>query len=117
MKLTLDASVAAKWVLAEIDSDSAMRIRDDFRNGVHELIAPDIFCFEVAHALIRAERKMLLTEMPLHFADVMTHCPDLADSLALLGQAIDLARNIRRGVYDCIYLCLASARECASGDG
>jgi len=80
MKLTLDASVAAKWVQAEIGSDSAQRIRDDFRNGVHELIAPDIFCIEVAHTLVRAERKKLITDMPQHFADIMSLCPDLADS-------------------------------------
>src|SRR5688500_17389071 len=103
MKYTLDANVAAKWVLPEADSASALRIKDDFRQGIHELIAPDIFCIEVAHTLVRAERKKLITDMPQHFADIMALSPDLADSLALLGPAIDLARSLRRGVYDCIY--------------
>lgn len=111
MKLTLDASVAAKWVLSENGSDSARRIRDDFVSGVHELIAPDIFCIEAAHTLVRAERKNLITDVPQHFADIMALSPDLADSLALLGPAIDLARSLRRGVYDCIYLRLAEREQ------
>ena len=104
MKYTLDANVAAKWVLPEADSDCALRVKEDFRNGIHELIAPDIFCIEVAQTLIRAERKKLITDMPKHLENLMALSPDLADSLALLGPAIELARSIRRGVYDCIYL-------------
>ncbi len=111
MKYTLDANVAAKWVLPEVDSANALRIKDDFRHGVHELIAPDIFCIEVAHTLVRAERKKLINHMPQHFADVMALSPDLADSLALLGSAIDLARSLHRGVYDCIYLRLAEREQ------
>jgi predicted nucleic acid-binding protein len=43
MKYVLDASVAVKWVLPEADSAKAISLRDDYRKGVHELIAPDIF--------------------------------------------------------------------------
>ncbi len=49
MKYVLDASVAVKWVLPEPDTVNALR--DAYRNGIHELIAPDIFPVEVAHAL------------------------------------------------------------------
>jgi predicted nucleic acid-binding protein len=55
MKYVLDASVAVKWVLPEADSAKAISLRDDYRKGVHELIAPDIFKLEAAHALTRAE--------------------------------------------------------------
>ena len=40
-----------KWVLTEPDSDKALRLRDDLRNSVHELLSPDIFTVEAAHAL------------------------------------------------------------------
>lgn len=43
MKYVLDSSVALKWVLAEVDSHKAIRLRDAYVAGVHELIAPDIF--------------------------------------------------------------------------
>jgi predicted nucleic acid-binding protein len=57
MKYVLDASVAFKWEVVELNSDKANLLRDDFRNGIHELIAPDFFPFELAHALTRAERQ------------------------------------------------------------
>ena len=43
----LDASVALKWVLIEPDTAKSRHIRDEFRNGVHELIAPDSFALEI----------------------------------------------------------------------
>jgi predicted nucleic acid-binding protein len=57
MKYVLDASVALKWVLPEVDSDKAVILQNQFTNNVCELIAPDTFLVEVAHALTRAERK------------------------------------------------------------
>jgi predicted nucleic acid-binding protein len=54
MKYLLDSSAAFKWEVAEVDSDKAIRLRDDTRKGLHELLAPDIFPVEVAHALTRA---------------------------------------------------------------
>ena len=43
MKYVLDTSVAFKWVVAGAHADKAIRLREDYRNGVHELLAPDIF--------------------------------------------------------------------------
>ena len=57
MKYVIDSSVAFKWVVPEPDSDKADRLREDFRNAVHELIAPGVFPVEVGHALTRAERQ------------------------------------------------------------
>lgn len=55
MKYVLDSSVALKWALPEPDTAKALQLRADYRNGTHELIAPDFFPIEVAHALTRAE--------------------------------------------------------------
>jgi predicted nucleic acid-binding protein len=55
MKYVLDASVALKWVLSEPDSQAAVKLRDEFAHNVHELIAPDTFLAEVAHALTKAD--------------------------------------------------------------
>ena len=61
MKYVLDSSVAFKWLIAEADTDQALKVRDDFRNGALELIAPDILLVEVTHALTRAERQNRVT--------------------------------------------------------
>jgi hypothetical protein len=50
VKYILDSSIAVKWELAEIQSDKANLIRDDFRRGRHDLLSPEFFPFEVAHA-------------------------------------------------------------------
>jgi hypothetical protein len=35
----------------------ALQLRAEYRNGIHELIAPDFFPIETAHAITRAERQ------------------------------------------------------------
>jgi hypothetical protein len=37
MKRVLDSSVGFKWVVAEADTDKALHLREDFRNGLIEL--------------------------------------------------------------------------------
>jgi predicted nucleic acid-binding protein len=57
MRYVLDSSVAFKWEVKEADSNMAIRLRDESRRGLHELIAPDVFMAELAHAMTRAERQ------------------------------------------------------------
>jgi len=38
MRYVIDSSVAFKWVVREVDSDKADRLRDDFRNAIHDLL-------------------------------------------------------------------------------
>ncbi len=61
MRYVLDASVGFKWAIIEVDTVKARRLRDDYRNGVHTLLAPDFFPVEVAHSLTRAERQRRIT--------------------------------------------------------
>ena len=56
MKTVIDCSAAFKWVVAEPDTDKAIRLRDDYRNSLVELIAPDLFPTEIANAILVAER-------------------------------------------------------------
>jgi predicted nucleic acid-binding protein len=42
MKRVIDSSVAFKWVVPETNSDKALLLRDDYRNGLVELLAPDV---------------------------------------------------------------------------
>ena len=114
MKYVLDASVALKWVLPEQDSDKANQVRDDYRNGLHELLAPDIFSVEVAHVLSKAERQGILNQGDgaILLADVITTLPRLFSSLSLLPRAYTIASMERLSLYDCLYLALAEQQQC-----
>lgn len=114
MKYALDASIAVKWVLPEPDSSNALALEADYRNQVHELLAPDTFPVEVAHALTKAERRKLLLpgEGATRLAHVLSYPPLLHRYLPLLAKAVDLASQARIGVYDCLYVALARVEQC-----
>src|SRR5437879_2849616 len=114
MKCVFDASVALKCVLPEKDSPKAVRLRNDYRKNIHELIAPDIFPAEVAHALTRAERKKIIQppQGTKRFLAVMRFPPDLHPYLSLLPKAFALSSALRVGVYDCLYVALAEQEGC-----
>ena len=114
MKYVVDSSVALKWVLPETDTPKAVALRDDFRMGIHELLAPDIFAIEVAHALARAERRKILNppEGTQKLIDVLGSLPALHPYLPLLARAFEIASAARVGVYDCLYVALAEREGC-----
>lgn len=43
MKYVVDCSTALKWVVVEVDSPKAIQLRDDYCNGMLDLLAPDLF--------------------------------------------------------------------------
>ena len=108
----LDASIALKWVLAEPDAAKARQLRDDFRNAVHELIAPDSFTLEIAHALTKSHRRGLVPDPSRLWGDVMTTVPHLVPSMPLTPRAIQIAERARIGVYDCLYVAMAEREGC-----
>lgn len=114
MKDVLDAGVGLKWVLPEADSDKAVRLQKDFENRIHELLAPDTFPVEVAHALTRAERRGLIQppEALRRFHQVARTLPVLHSYLAFLPRAIELSSSERIGAYDCLYVALAEGEQC-----
>jgi predicted nucleic acid-binding protein len=114
MKYVLDSSVALKWVLPEADSVKAIRLRDECKNGIHELLAPDIFLAEIANGLPSAERqgRIKTGESALLLHDIVRAAPVLHPMPPLLLRAMALAIGTRRAVYDCTYLALAEAQGC-----
>lgn len=114
MKYVLDSNVALKWVLPEKDDDKAIRIRDGFRQGLHELHSPDVFPIEVAHSLAKAERRGDIQpgEGVRKMADVFAYMPDLHPYLPLLPKAFSIATHFRIGAYDCLYVVLAEKEGC-----
>jgi hypothetical protein len=57
MRYVLDSNVGVKWRPEEDPSDKARVVRDEFVQGLHQLLAPDVFMVEAAHALNRAHRQ------------------------------------------------------------
>jgi len=114
MRYVLDSSTALKWVLAEPDSSKALQLRDEFIRAVHDLLAPDIFQFEIGHALTRAERqrRILVGQASLFWADIMSTAPDLEPSGTLVPRALVLLSNFRIGLYDCLYIAVAERERC-----
>jgi predicted nucleic acid-binding protein len=114
MKYVLDANIALKWVLAEPDSAKARQLRDDFQAAFHDLLAPDVFEVEVAHALTRAERqrKIAVGQAAILWSDVMSTPPRLDRFGPIMPRAIDISSRSRQGVYDCLYVALAEREKC-----
>ena len=114
MKYVLDSSVAVKWVVAEVDSDKAILLRDDFRNTIHELLSTDFFLYEVGHALTRAERQKRIAVGAAWnlWKTVLADCPALHSGLPLMQRAIEISSQARVGIYDCIYVALAEQEGC-----
>ncbi len=114
MRYVLDSSVAFKWEIAETDSDKAIRLRDEARQGRHQLLAPDVFPVEVAHALTRAERQGRVSAADgwRLWLGIMVDAPALVNYLPLMPRAYGISSAARVGVYDCLYVALAEREQC-----
>jgi len=114
MIYVLDSCVGFKWLVVEQETDKARKLRDEYRLGVHELIAPDVFPIEVSHALTRAERQGRITavEGAQLMTDMLNTLPKLFPSLPLLPRAYQISSSARIGIYDCLYVALAEQENC-----
>jgi predicted nucleic acid-binding protein len=105
MSLVIDASVAAKWYLAESDSDKAQHLVE----AGHELIAPDLLLVEVANTFFKAWLRGAIDETQM--GQSLSVLPEAFSSLwptrDLVADAVVISRILRHPVYDCIYLALA----------
>jgi len=118
MKYVIDCSSAMKWELPEPDSANAIRLRDEYRNGIHELLAPDIFPAEVGSAALVAERKGRIGpgQFPIIVADILKSCPVLHETARLIPPACRIIASITTGFrmsfYDALYVALAEREGC-----
>jgi predicted nucleic acid-binding protein len=114
MRYVLDSNIALKWVLTEADSDKARRLRSAYQNQVHDLLAPDVLPVEVAHGLVKAERRGIIPQGDADrlLTNVLSTPPQLHTYLPLLKRALDIASPARIGVYDCLYVALAEREGC-----
>jgi hypothetical protein len=117
MKYVLYVNGALKLVLNEVDSPKALRFRDDGRAQVYELIVPDVFPFEAAHALTRAERRRLIADDEQFWGEIMVDCPRLFPSLPLAQRALAVSLQARTGFYECLYVAMEVSGTTLPGGG
>jgi predicted nucleic acid-binding protein len=106
--IVIDASVAVKWVLSETGSDAADALLDD-----QDLMAPVLWLAEAANVLWRRARTGDITAQQANARLAELRKAPVA-SLPIephLEQALALAVEIGRPIYDCVYLALALHHE------
>lgn len=109
----LDASVAAKWMLpaqGELLRTEAFRLLDAYGAGEVNLVVPDIFWAESGNIVWKAVRQRRLdqTTAQLELRSLMSRDIPTVSSLHLLQEAVIIAFDFGRSVYDCLYVALAA---------
>ena len=108
--LVVDASVAVKWLLPEVHSPAARRILAVGQN----LLAPDLLWAELGNVLWKRCRSGELTreetrDLLRDFRRLSVITVPVRD---LVAEAMEIAVQFDRSVYDSLYLALAVTREC-----
>jgi len=104
VSVVVDASVAAKWVIAEIGSDRANELRTE--TG---LIAPSLIAAEIGSALWKAVRRgdVARADALLAIRAVLLPFDTIVANEELHQRALEIAIDLRHPIYDCFYLALA----------
>lgn len=114
VKLVLDISVGIKAIIPEEGSATAKKIRDDFRKGVHDLIAPDLYLAEGGNILTLAVQKGKIpqSDQYLVYLDLLRHAPVMHQSTGYLYRAYTIACQNRIAIYDAFYLAVSEQEGC-----
>lgn len=109
MKFVLDACVAACWVLRNPLQVKALKLRAEYQQNVHELIAPAHFPNEIASALTKAERQKIIPigDARALIQEVLNTPPALYAIDSLFYRAVEISSQTRTAFYDCLYIALA----------
>jgi predicted nucleic acid-binding protein len=110
VKLVVDASVAAKWLLAEVLSTKAL----DLVQPGNELVVPDLFWAEVGNILWKKSRagELANTEATKRFDDLALMGLRTVSNVVVARTAVSLALATGRTVYDSLYIALAMHEGC-----
>lgn len=103
----LDASVILKWFLEEVNSDTALTLKQKYLSGIINIAAPDLILYELANAL--NYQKSFPPE------SIYTAVESLIDlgidiivpTKAILRGAIEIAHKDKISLYDAAYISLA----------
>jgi predicted nucleic acid-binding protein len=104
MTIIVDASVAAKWFIAEAGRAQAIRLLD-----IADRQAPDLLLAEVANVVWKKVLRGQVSDDQARFICAsLAHCFDVLHPCdALIEHAITMAVILRHPIYDCLYLACA----------
>jgi predicted nucleic acid-binding protein len=110
VKLVVDASVAAKWLLAEALSVKAVGLVQ----LENELIVPELFWAEIGNILWKKARTGELpdTEALRRFDDLASMGLRTVSNAVIARAAVGVAVAAGRTVYDSVYVALAMHEGC-----
>lgn len=113
MNFVLDASVAAKWLVTEEDSERARKLLSEWDRGKANLTAPDLILPEVASVLWkRAQRGALPSSVARDlFRQLESLGLPMSPSGGLVREAISMALRYGNSVYDGVYVALSRALD------
>ncbi len=103
--MIIDASVAFKWIVNEVDSDKAFAWLDS-----DDLLAPALVYSEVGNALTRRIRGGELSGegAPANLRR-LEHILTVVDERPHMDLALRMALSLEHSFYDCVYLAVAEA--------
>lgn len=104
-RFVVDTSVAVKWFLPEVHSESASRLLQQD----HQILAPDLIWAEFGNVLWKKwRRKEIDADIAEGILRDFRRFPlEIHGSERLLQLAWAIATEFERTVYDCLYLALA----------
>jgi predicted nucleic acid-binding protein len=112
--VVVDASIAVKWFMPEVDSREARALLQRSEASGLELLAPEFILIEAANVLrtrhrrgevTAADAQSSIAELPSAFARVTADAP-------LIESALGLALDLPVSVYDALYVALARVEGC-----
>ena len=107
MKLTVDASIVAKWFLTEPQSDEARQLLAP-RIRLH---APDVLLVEYANTIWKKVHRREIPDPQPYIGELasLSEVVTLHRSGDLVDHAVRIAVELDHPVYDCLYLACADA--------
>jgi predicted nucleic acid-binding protein len=114
VRLVLDASVAAAWLLHDgnaADAATAAPLLERLRNPAAQVCVPATWMLEMANVLARGEARGILAENQIHaFQALLAGLPVMVDAQTAARSfttTLELARRHALSAYDASYLELA----------
>ena len=114
--IVVDASLATKWLVQEVDHHAAIGFMSRFRS---ELAAPDLLLSEVSSAIVRRAnmREITATDAVDRMAEwlaLWSRGPIARYRLSaeLVAEAAHVALQLGHPLADCLYLALAIELDC-----
>jgi len=108
--VVIDASVAVKWLIEEVDTNSSLALHGE----AFVRIAPDYLILECTNAVAKKTKHGDMSKQQAR--ELVNGLESLPISLIPSNQirtaALELAIELKQSIYDCLYLALAVYNNC-----